>query len=240
MRGPPGGGGPSPAASQTLRPTGAHRFYSETRRAWVVARGLEPGEVVRGRGGPLRVTAAAPLPGVQRVYNLTVEGEHVYYVGDLGLLAHNQCPDGFVSLDDVRIQGHRNIELSVSAAQTLGAPLPGSRQTAINRAWALEVELIQRTGRGSRDWTLGEIRQVLDNVDPTQIVSARAPMGYTGHHINRVKDLPAYAGDPRNIHFLARGSGREHMVLGHPGGTRAVQPPGNLIDREAIIRGGGF
>ncbi|MEM8947584.1 MAG: hypothetical protein AAGD11_20595 [Planctomycetota bacterium] len=224
---------------EQLKPTGFHKFYSETRRDWVSTHDIHDREVIRGRAGPLTIVAAEKLPGTQRVYNLTVEGEHVYYVSELGLLAHNNC-NNFVSVDDISIRGHRNIEVSVSAADSLGMPIQGSRQTGINRAWALEVELIRRTGRGSRDWTVGEIRQILDGVGPTQIRSTRAPNGFTGHHINRVQDLPAYAGDPRNIHFLSRGAGLEHMRLGHPGGTRAVQPPGNLIDREALLRGGGL
>lgn len=35
------------------------------------------------------VVSSVPLPGVHRVYNCTVEGQHVYYVGELGALAHN-------------------------------------------------------------------------------------------------------------------------------------------------------
>lgn len=92
IRGPPGGSIAEDPAAHTLRPTGAHKFYSETRHDWAATNELQPGEVIRGRGGLLRVTRARPLPGVERVYNLTVEGEHVYYVSELGLLAHNNCP----------------------------------------------------------------------------------------------------------------------------------------------------
>ena len=77
------------AEAQTLNPTGFHKFYSETRSEWVSTNELAPGEIIRGRAGPLRVTGAWPTPGAQRVYNLTVEGEHVYYVSQLGLLTHN-------------------------------------------------------------------------------------------------------------------------------------------------------
>lgn len=87
IRGPPG----AAESPRTLRPTGAHKFYSETRGGWAATNELEPGEVIRGRSGPMRVTRAGPLPGVDRVYNLTVEGVHVYYVSELGLLAHNNC-----------------------------------------------------------------------------------------------------------------------------------------------------
>jgi hypothetical protein len=76
---------------ESLRPTGFHKFYSETRRDWVSTKEIHDNEVIRGRAGPLTIVAKRSLPGVERVYNLTVEGEHVYYVSELGLLAHNTC-----------------------------------------------------------------------------------------------------------------------------------------------------
>jgi len=48
---------------------------------------------------------------------------------------------------------------------------------------------------------------------------------------------PAWQGDPRNIAFLRQGSGQSHMTMGHPGGTRAPQPSGDLIDRQAMLEG---
>jgi hypothetical protein len=115
------------------------------------------------------------------------------------------------------------------------APTPavrGDRMDAIEAAFELEVELINATGRGSRGWTAEEIARIKNG-------ASLKDLGYTGHHINRVKQLPDWQGDPRNIEFLRQGSGEEHMVLGHPGGTRAQQPPRELIDREAMLRKAG-
>jgi RHS repeat-associated protein len=72
-----------------IRPTGWHRFYREPDQSWVAACELQPGEHIRSRSGTVGVVSLCRLPGVQRVYNLTVEGEHVYYVSRLGALAHN-------------------------------------------------------------------------------------------------------------------------------------------------------
>lgn len=111
------------------------------------------------------------------------------------------------------------------------APTPamaGSRQAGITRAWKQEVELIRETGRGSRAWTKKEIARILNGEDYRDL-------GYTGHHINRVRDQDKWKGDPRNIAFLRQGSGEEHMVLGHPGGTQAKQPPRDLIDRQQML-----
>jgi RHS repeat-associated protein len=78
--------------SDTLGVTEFHKFYSES-RGWVDAAALLPGEVVRGQDEPIVVGSvvrrAAPM---ERVYNFTVEADHVYYVGDLtATLTHNSC-----------------------------------------------------------------------------------------------------------------------------------------------------
>jgi hypothetical protein len=76
----------------SARPTGLHKFYSEDRGAWTNTRDLRPGERLRSIDGPLTVERLTRVPGVHRVYNLTVAGEHVYHVSSLGLLSHNNVP----------------------------------------------------------------------------------------------------------------------------------------------------
>ncbi|MGH7135072.1 MAG: polymorphic toxin-type HINT domain-containing protein, partial [Pirellulales bacterium] len=77
---------------ETIKPTGYHKFYSDTRKAWVSASQLDGGERLRGVNGPLTVIDIHRIPGVERVYNMTVEGQHVYRVSFLGALVHNECP----------------------------------------------------------------------------------------------------------------------------------------------------
>ena len=60
-------------------------------------------------------------------------------------------------------------------------------------------------------------------------------LGYVGHHINNVDDFPDWAGDARNIFFLKKGAGEEHVMLGHLGHYKNSST-GMLIDREAMIR----
>ena len=50
---------------------------------------LKTGTKIRGREGPLTVVGNTRIPGIHRVYNMTVEGDHVYQVSPLGALAHN-------------------------------------------------------------------------------------------------------------------------------------------------------
>ncbi|MSR57403.1 MAG: hypothetical protein EXS05_07000 [Planctomycetaceae bacterium] len=81
--------------SELVRATGIHRFYSEDRHDWIASRDLYHGEQVRGYSGPLTVADRTAVPGIHRVYNLTVEGDHVYHVSRLGALAHNDsCSSG--------------------------------------------------------------------------------------------------------------------------------------------------
>ena len=108
-------------------------------------------------------------------------------------------------------------------------PQKGTRATAIQRAWTQEVELIRRAGRGTRLWSQREIDEIKAGANFEKL-------GYTGHHINMVKDFPAWQGDPRNITFLRPGKGEEHMAVGHPGGTRVSQPSSLLIDRESMLK----
>jgi hypothetical protein len=74
---------------ETFRPTVYHKFYRESDEAWVSAGDLCEGNRLLGRFGSVTVLARREVAGVHRVYNLTVEGEHVYQVSALGVLAHN-------------------------------------------------------------------------------------------------------------------------------------------------------
>jgi Protein of unknown function (DUF1557). len=73
--------------------TDNHRFWSEDRKEYIEAGQLRAGERVWTRKlGSTTVAATAPRPGTHRVYNLEVHGEHVYEVGELGTLVHNEYP----------------------------------------------------------------------------------------------------------------------------------------------------
>jgi hypothetical protein len=80
---------------QPLGVTGAHPFWSVDRGAWVPAQGLRAGERLRGPAGTAEVRSLALRAGSEPVYNVEVEGDHCYRVGEQGLLVHNAsvCPD---------------------------------------------------------------------------------------------------------------------------------------------------
>jgi hypothetical protein len=71
--------------------TGRHPFWSADRKTWIQVEELRIGERLEGRDGRMprvlsRTLRAQPEP----VYNIEVDGEHCYRVGQQGLLVHNQ------------------------------------------------------------------------------------------------------------------------------------------------------
>jgi hypothetical protein len=106
-------------------------------------------------------------------------------------------------------------------------PQPGSRNTAVKRATALEIELVRKKGTGTLKWTPEEIAYIKRE--------GKLPKDIVGHHINSVADHLEWAGDPRNIKFVRgqRGNLDEH------GGAFQNPTQGPLIDRRALIDGKG-
>jgi hypothetical protein len=76
--------------SETIRPTSSHRFYSLDRKDWIHIGNARFGEKLQGLGNDvITVISCQSLGTIERVYNMTVEDEHVYHVGKLNLLTHN-------------------------------------------------------------------------------------------------------------------------------------------------------
>ena len=100
----------------------------------------------------------------------------------------------------------------------------GGRETGIFRAAMDEIELVKLTGRGTRPWTKNEIKVIQRFIKANPNMTQKQAyyglinkLGYVGHHINNVDDFPDWAGDARNIFFLKKGAGEEHVMLGHLG-----------------------
>ncbi len=102
-------------------------------------------------------------------------------------------------------------------------PQAGTRATGVARATKLEVELVQKTGQGTTNWTAAEIQYIKQN--------GRLPPGTVGHHINSVVPYAEWSGDPRNIVFVR---GQAGNLLEH-GGNFTNSTTGPLIDRQAIL-----
>jgi DNA/RNA non-specific endonuclease/Pretoxin HINT domain len=68
--------------------TGLHPFWSADRCGWVPAGSLQDGERVQGLDGPVRVQRVEER-GDEPVFNLEVDADHCYRVGEQGVLVHN-------------------------------------------------------------------------------------------------------------------------------------------------------
>ncbi|MCB9600109.1 MAG: Hint domain-containing protein [Sandaracinus sp.] len=76
--------------TETIRVTPEHPFH--TARGWVAAKELTPDDrIARRDGSYTEVVALEALPIRTRVFNLTVDEAHTYFVGDAELWVHNAC-----------------------------------------------------------------------------------------------------------------------------------------------------
>jgi hypothetical protein len=76
--------------AEPIGTTDNHPFWSEDRQEFVAAGELKIGEFLRlADGQTTRVTSIVPRAGPEAVYNLEISGQHVYNVGDSGVLVHN-------------------------------------------------------------------------------------------------------------------------------------------------------
>jgi hypothetical protein len=76
---------------ETITGTTIHPVWSVDRQEWVPLAELAEGETLQGLDG-LAVVLSVTLSRVSKpVYNIEVHGEHVYQVGELGLVVHNAC-----------------------------------------------------------------------------------------------------------------------------------------------------
>ncbi len=77
-----------------IRVTATHPFWSEDRRAWTAVADLRVGERLLALDGSTPSLASrTSLAKTEPVYNIEVDGDHCYRVGQQGLLVHNASDD---------------------------------------------------------------------------------------------------------------------------------------------------
>ena len=90
--------------SNTIGVTGTHPFWSMDRKDWVSASALRFGEQLLAENGTEpRVQSVNPRAGSVSVFNLEVDADHVYRVGELGLLVHNDSPGQLATLKQPKL-----------------------------------------------------------------------------------------------------------------------------------------
>ncbi|MFV0446671.1 MAG: polymorphic toxin-type HINT domain-containing protein, partial [Planctomycetaceae bacterium] len=100
-------GNPAP-----LGTTANHPFWSADRQDFVRADELAVGEHLQNADGSLTtVTSVTERPGLQDVFNLEVQTEHVYHVAQSGVLVHNgtawKCYENMINRVYGAAGGHR-------------------------------------------------------------------------------------------------------------------------------------
>jgi hypothetical protein len=75
--------------SQPLGVTPGHPFWSADREDWVSVEALRPGDTVKTLQGTTTVESFTMREKPEPTFNMEVEGDHVYRVGEQGILVHN-------------------------------------------------------------------------------------------------------------------------------------------------------
>ena len=79
-------------SGEPIGTTSSHPFWSEDRQQFVAAGELRVGEnLLLADDTTRRVESITLRPTRETVYNIEVDGEHVFYVGEDGVLVHNSC-----------------------------------------------------------------------------------------------------------------------------------------------------
>jgi RHS repeat-associated protein len=136
---------------------------------------------------------------------------------EAGINLYTYCSNNFINFNDpaglIKIPGAKAF-LTKKAAQLSLAAL---RRRAVKDAWKMERQMIEKLGRGSRQWTQAQ---------KTELLKYGKVEGYVGHHINNVADHQELAGVAANIKFVREGA--EHLA--EHGGKYGFSE-GALIDR---------
>ncbi|TWT94541.1 hypothetical protein Pla52n_53620 [Stieleria varia] len=101
--------------------TAIHPIYSVDRQSYVPAGELFPGETVATLSGETNVAAIHSTGHSQAVFNLEIQGQHVFRVTEDGLLVHNDCGTTSVGSEQTTIIGNGQYSRVVPFAKATGA-----------------------------------------------------------------------------------------------------------------------
>ena len=136
---------------ETIEGTTIHPVWSVDQQDWIALGELEIGETLSSENGPATVLDVQVKHESTPVFNIEIHGEHVYQVGELGLLVHNtysSLPWGNA--------GARQAAKAIEAGET--SILVGSRDEASEVVWRMfsSQGYTNTTGRTGND-----IRQII-------------------------------------------------------------------------------
>ncbi len=134
--------------SEPIGSTANHPFWSEDRQAFIPAGELLPGETLRRADNTLtQLTRITPRRGPPvAVYNLEVNAEHVYFVGQDGVLVHNTYPHGNSLLSSASNHGYAIFDAVTGKVLKFG--ISSQRIAGNGQSYRVTSQLRQMGARG--------------------------------------------------------------------------------------------
>ncbi|MFM8581360.1 MAG: polymorphic toxin-type HINT domain-containing protein, partial [Planctomycetaceae bacterium] len=128
---------------ETLGTTGNHPFFEATARRFVPARELRPGSrLVTVTGDAAEVEAVelhtAPAGESFTTYNIEVEEDHTYHVGELGTWVHNESTERCLELPERRRTAVRKRSRNCGKSSPK-SPISGGVSTASYRRLSMAI-----------------------------------------------------------------------------------------------------
>ena len=156
---------------ETITGTTIHPVWSVDRQSWVPLAELADGETLQGLDG-LAVVLSVTLSRVTHpVYNIEVHGEHVYQVGELGVVVHNTCEGIYVFMTTT---GKTYVGQSVDVARRLAEHVNAGRLASAATATIINVT----GGKMSREIAEQMLINSLGGVRPGGILANKVnPIG---------------------------------------------------------------
>jgi hypothetical protein len=146
---------------------------------------LQVGELLQSEHGPVAVASLTFHHRPCEVYNIEVHGEHVYQIGEFGVLVHNACAPVTSPLPGSYINSRYVINM-------VGAPGPRINAAGFprNGPWFWRQMLSRYPELFSPDNAAAILRNRAPTVDPTWIVYNPMHQSFQGqilvhHHINQ-------------------------------------------------------
>lgn len=165
---------------QLVYTTVYHKFRSAARQAFVSASLLQPDELLTTQDpAPVKLLSLEPHPGAHHVYNIEVETDHTYYVGDQKLLVHNEDCGGLEKSQDLeQLKQLQDEGLRVHSIKSRKAGETGGqgREGRVEQLEVYEFDLDQP--KHVRGWLKNERRMVENG----QRDLPRTPPGYEQGH----------------------------------------------------------
>jgi hypothetical protein len=160
---------------EPTRVTRNHPYWSVDRQQFVPAAELREGEQVESLTGPTHVASITPSDYSGPVYNLEINGEHVFRVGTKGLLAHNSCSRTAPKSKPINLPSPKKVTIDmnhIASGHMTGGSRVGPRKDLFPSSWTRDEvrRAVQGAyGNAKRIGTQGERVRLQGSFNGTKI-----------------------------------------------------------------------